>query len=500
MAVLTFSEYLKQHPNYYFSNSDLQLAMSNTDFANAIMQAKDLYYTTGDEKTANQMAEQARATYGNYTAGSSGSGYTPTQTYGSQYGSQIDAALDALLNTSPYTSRWQGDIDSALNGLINRDPFSYDYKTDPVYQAYATQYTQEGKRAMDDTLASVASASGGMPSTAAVSAAQQQQNYYMGQLSGVIPELYDAAYGRYNDEYNRDLSTLGAIQSVDDTEYGRYNDTYNRNANNLSILQGLDDTSYARYLDTVSNARYNSETEYEKAKYNAETLAAYGDFSGYKAMGYSDAQISEMQTAYKAATATTSGSGGSGGGSGGGGGSKETESSNLFADMLDSGNPYSYLASHYSDYGIAYSGLSGVYEEYQAWANKNGGSSVDYTDDILYSTAKGMWTDEDSTADEIYDYLIGKGASEERALGIMQSLDIDYGQEDAEIANNEWYGIDMASVAMLGRGDLTRAELETLIESGEVVAEYRNGIIYVTNNPLGGGSGAGVFGGFSIGG
>ena len=83
----------------------------------------------------------------------------------------------------------------------------------------------------------------------------------------------------------------------------------------LQINQGnaLLENSLAQYQNKLETERYGEQQALNKA----ETLAAYGDFSGYKALGYSDEQISNMKSAYDAqmalaqAKATKSSSGGS---------------------------------------------------------------------------------------------------------------------------------------------------------------------------------------------
>ena len=83
---------------------------------------------------------------------------------------------------------------------------------------------------------------------------------------------------------------------------------------NVRIDQGnaLLQNSLAQYQQKLDTERYTEQQALNKA----ETLAAYGDFSGYKAMGYSDEQISNMKSAYDAqmalaqAKATKSSSGG----------------------------------------------------------------------------------------------------------------------------------------------------------------------------------------------
>lgn len=110
-----------------------------------------------------------------------------------------------------------------LNQILNREKFSYDVETDPLYQQYKKQYIREGNRAMNDTLASMASGAGGM-NTWAATAAQQANDYHMAQLGDRIPELYQLAYSMYLDDIAGQRSDLSMLQGLDNTDYSRYRD------------------------------------------------------------------------------------------------------------------------------------------------------------------------------------------------------------------------------------------------------------------------------------
>ena len=56
-----------------------------------------------------------------------------------------------------------------------------------------------------------------------------------------------------------------------------------------------------------------SQDKYNRAAQQAEMMASYGDFSGYKALGYTDAQIGQMRQAYQIQQAAKAKSGSSGG-------------------------------------------------------------------------------------------------------------------------------------------------------------------------------------------
>ncbi len=103
----------------------------------------------------------------------------------------------------------QGDT---VRDRLERDRFSYDPATDPVWQAYRKQYRREGQRASEDVLGRASAMTGGVPSSYALSAAAQAENNYAAQLSDRFPEIYQSAYSRYLQEYERLLSLADAYE------------------------------------------------------------------------------------------------------------------------------------------------------------------------------------------------------------------------------------------------------------------------------------------------
>jgi hypothetical protein len=240
-----------------------------------------------------------------------------------------------------YADKYQKQIDELLNGILNREDFSYDVTKDPLYAQYAQQYQTQGQRSMKDTLGQLSARTGGMASSYAASAAQQAGDYHMSQLSNKVPELYQLAYGMYLDEKENEVENLGLLKSMSDSQYGRYRDTMNdwRNDRNFAYGAYRDDISDQQWqqklnqsmADTLaqygdfsgylglgySNAQVggmkdywqseydkgNSEDAYDKALAEAKILAQYGDFSGYKALGFTDEQIANMQGYWDESTA-----------------------------------------------------------------------------------------------------------------------------------------------------------------------------------------------------
>lgn len=306
--------------------------------------------TDAERQAAHAQAEAIRARY-MYSGGDAGD--------------QI-LALDQF-PYNPYQNQYQEQIDEILDSILNRDPFSYNYLEDPLYQQYQQAYRREGDRAMQDAIGQVAARTGGLASSYAASAANQANNYYMAQLGDKIPELQQLAYSMYVDDRNYDAQKLQLFEELEQLNYGRWSD-------DMNFRYGIyrDNVSDSRYEDETAweRGQYESDTAYERALRKAETLAQFGNFSGYRELGYSDAEIAQMENAYKQAQVQSyssgSRSGSSGGRSGGSSSSSgDTDYDGLFAAARASGYPKSYIANHYKEFGFKSS--SGLYDEYQGW-------------------------------------------------------------------------------------------------------------------------------------
>lgn len=146
-----------------FDDDDLKIAQTSPEYGLSLLSLKKDYgnATTDAQKLlVNEAVNQLRTSYGRTT--------TPTA-------------------TSP-----QG-----ITGVQQTGSFNYDMQNDPSYQAYRKTYLQEGQRASENAIGQASAASAGRPSTAAVTAANQQGNYYASQLAGQIPNLEQNAYNRF---------------------------------------------------------------------------------------------------------------------------------------------------------------------------------------------------------------------------------------------------------------------------------------------------------------
>lgn len=279
---------------------------------------------------AHDYVERIRSNYG-YSGDSDGSRYIPLEMGGGRRGNGGGGFSYEAAPT--YTSRYQNQIDDLTRQILNREAFSYDPEKDPTYQQYKESYTRSGERAMQDTLGQVSARTGGLASSYAGSAAQQTYDNYMGALADKIPELKQLAYSMYQDEGNTQRANLEMLVALEQGDYAKYADLlaqYNtdrsfdygvhrdnigdeRYNNEWNYSVGRDQIADKRYEDETAYNRetYKDETEYNRAMAKAQTLAAGGDFSGYKALGYTDQEIAGLKSAYNKAQASVR-SGGSG--------------------------------------------------------------------------------------------------------------------------------------------------------------------------------------------
>lgn len=117
---------------------------------------------------------------------------------------------------TPYQNAYAGRVAAAQQRLDSvRD--GYDYASDPLYLAYARQFTGEGRNAALDAYGDAASGVGGMPSSYAYAAAQQAKSYYDSKLADKIPELWELAY-------DARLAELNALKGDEKTAYERWLD------------------------------------------------------------------------------------------------------------------------------------------------------------------------------------------------------------------------------------------------------------------------------------
>lgn len=334
-----------------FSQADLDTAMKYPEFGLSILSLKKDYRdaTTDEQRLlANEAANQLRSSYGNYMGGGSGGSF---YSQGKLPG-QIDSVLDRINGYGSfsfdeeapvYNNQYAEQQQALLDAILNREDFSWSKENDPQWSSYKKSYLREGDRAAQNALAQASAATGGRPSTAAVTAASQAGDYYAAQLNDIIPTLYQQAYDRYLNEYSMMLQDLGVVNNQEKLDYAKYLDQlgkWNTDRNfayenylndfdilqgKLSELQGQDAVDYNRYMDQIALDMEKEELEYNRgqdsrseAQAQVDTILAAGGTPSQEliaASGYSGEYIQSMKDAYQRelSAALASGGGSSGG-------------------------------------------------------------------------------------------------------------------------------------------------------------------------------------------
>ncbi len=150
---------------------------------------------------------------------------TPVLNAAAQAATPLPAAQVA--KPTEYVSPYSSKIDSILNSLTSKQEFSYNPETDPVFQAYKTQFGIAGDKALTNTMGEASSLTGGRLNSWAVSSGSQAKAGYDQTLMDRVPELANAAYSRRQGDIQNESNALRDIQSYDNAQYGRFNDTKN---------------------------------------------------------------------------------------------------------------------------------------------------------------------------------------------------------------------------------------------------------------------------------
>lgn len=125
----------------------------------------------------------------------------------------LDTGTAMPASSAPVGDQYAGVLDQAAS----QGSFAYDPEKDPVWAAYQKQYSREGDRAAANALAQASAASGGRPSSYAVTAAQQAGNYYAGQMSDIIPDLAQNAYQQYLNDKQLEMQRFQNALALYDT-------------------------------------------------------------------------------------------------------------------------------------------------------------------------------------------------------------------------------------------------------------------------------------------
>lgn len=183
-----------------------------------------------------------------YSQPNAGFSYTPYTRSGFSY-----------KDAPEYVNRYQQQIDDLSNRILHAQGFSYNVDADPLYQQYSEQYNRNGQNAMRNALAQISARTGGMASSYAGTAAQNAYNSYMQELNDKVPELYQLAYGMYNDRINKQRNDLSMLEALEQGDYAKYADLlgqYNTDRNLAYNVWNATESAKENANDTAQSYAY----------------------------------------------------------------------------------------------------------------------------------------------------------------------------------------------------------------------------------------------------
>ena len=151
---------------------------------------------------------------------------------------------------------WQGSQwDDLLNQVANElATMNYeDWTKGDQYKALAERYGNQGRMSMQDVLGQISSRTGGLASSYAATAAQQEYNQFMSQLEDVARQMYSSDRSDLLDKANM-------YRQLGQDDYDKYLDDLGQWNTDRNFQYGV-------YRDSVEDQRYADETAWEREKY-----------------------------------------------------------------------------------------------------------------------------------------------------------------------------------------------------------------------------------------
>lgn len=148
-----------------------------------------------------------------------------------------------------------------INQYANRPDFSYDVNKDMLYQQYKNQYINNAQEAMRDTIARQNAANGGYGTSYGATAAQQQYQKNLEGLNNVIPQLYEAAYNKYQDKGAQLMNSANLYNTM----YGLDKDAYDTDLARKQAIQSIYENRRISGAQTLGDlATANRAFKYQK--------------------------------------------------------------------------------------------------------------------------------------------------------------------------------------------------------------------------------------------
>lgn len=200
--------------------------------------------------------------------------YTQRQYTESDAVKKLREQMEAQNTAKPvdYTSKWQPQIDTTIGNILNRKDFQYDVNADALYNQYKDRYVNLGKQAMQDTIGQAAALTGGYGSSFSQLAGQQAYQGYLQGLTDKIPELYQIAMDRYNQQGQDLYNQYGLLSGQEQTDRNNWLNSYNQWLAERDYTTGRYDTErgydYGVHRDTVGDDQWKAQFDEDLRRFN----------------------------------------------------------------------------------------------------------------------------------------------------------------------------------------------------------------------------------------
>jgi len=154
------------------------------------------------------------------------------------------------------------DMQGLVQKILNPEAFSFD-ETNPMFSSMMGQAERTGEKAFNNNIANLTALSGGRLNSWAAGQASQARE---GATQEIMPQLYQLAYGMWNDQQDRHLTNMNALMGLDNTMYGRSRDSYGDMLNAANTGLGIQDQKYNRGIDERNYGRdvFESDRNYSR--------------------------------------------------------------------------------------------------------------------------------------------------------------------------------------------------------------------------------------------
>lgn len=257
----------------------------------------------GDEAgkaAANAAAEAIRKGYG-YSGGADGSEYNPYQTENPVKNPIISSANKDSYIDSLYAAQQQAAL-AKLKSAYDQNTIDLNATAEKIPGVYQnarnqTAATAEQNRAAFNERAAATGLNSGTGGQADL-AMRNQNNANMssisGQEAGAVKDL-ETTRLKLSTAYQNDIA-----QAIATGDLARAQALYQESVRvDESLVKQSQAQADENYRTWAAQNAYNQQ-QMDMQKQQADTLAAYGDFSGYSALGFTPEQISQMQAVWAA--------------------------------------------------------------------------------------------------------------------------------------------------------------------------------------------------------